>query len=100
MPKRIVVLSTLVFLTFGAAVGRADEAGNWRLVTVERATVGTLKAFNGVTGAPGAEFASPQDAAKTDISQAYQQTHIDLIRAHDAFGPTDIDAKFGAENNL
>jgi para-nitrobenzyl esterase len=77
-----------------------DEPAKFRQVTVETAVSGTLRPFNGATGAPGAEFAGNRDEAKIDVSQAYKRARIDLIRTHDAFGPGDIDAQFGVHQNL
>ena len=88
-----------LFLASGAGLTHADEAAKLRQVTVATEVSGTLRPFNGVTGAPGAEFAGPREA-KIDISEAYKRARIDLIRTHDAFGPGDIDAKFGAAQNL
>jgi xylan 1,4-beta-xylosidase len=84
----------------GAAAVYADEPPHARQITVETASTGQLRAFNGATGAPGAEFAGPQDESKIDITEEYKRARIDLIRTHDAFGPSDIDARFGAAKNL
>jgi len=89
-----------VFFASGAALTHADEVAKLRQVTVETSVAGTLRPFNGVTGAPGAEFAGGREESKIDISEAYKKARIDLIRTHDTFGPGDIDAKFGAAKNL
>jgi hypothetical protein len=83
-----------------APVARADPAPMLRRVSVESTVAGSLRAFNGATGAPGAEFSGPRDEAKIDVSEAYRKARVDLIRTHDAFGPGDIDAKFGAAKDL
>jgi xylan 1,4-beta-xylosidase len=89
-----------LFLTSVAALTPADEAVKLRHVTVEAEVAGTLRQFNGATGAPGAEFTGRPDEPRIDVSEAYKKARIDLIRTHDAFGPGDIDAKFGANKNL
>ena len=90
----------LASMTAGALFTHADEPATLRQVTVDTAVIGTLRPFNGATGAPGAEFAGSRGEAKIDVSEAYKNARIDLIRTHDAFGPGDIDAKFGAAKNL
>jgi xylan 1,4-beta-xylosidase len=97
--KRVLIMCGLAGLAAGVAITRADEPAKLRQVTVESTVIGTLRPFNGATGAPGAEFAGPRDE-KIDVSEAYKRARIDLIRTHDAFGPSDIDAKFGAAKNL
>ena len=54
-----------------------------RQVTVETTVTGTLRPFNGATGAPGAEFTSRPDEPKVDVSEAYKKARIDLIRTHE-----------------
>ncbi len=69
-----------------------------------RATIGALRSLQGVNGAPapgmhkppGFTFGGwnmPQDV---NAAKGYRMAHIDLVRTHDAYGPGDIDAKFGA----
>jgi xylan 1,4-beta-xylosidase len=99
MAKYVPIVWGLLLMS-GAALTHADEAANLRPVTVTTEVSGTLRPFNGATGAPGAEFAGRPDEAKIDISEAYKRARIDLIRTHDAFGPGDIDAKFGSAKNL
>jgi len=80
---------------------QADDGPALRNVTVDAAiTVGTLRPFSGIHGAPAPEFAgsgSPgaEPPARVDISADYRAAGIDLIRTHDEFGPGDIDARFG-----
>src|SRR5271163_1036133 len=83
----------------------ADDAPLREIVVDSSITVGNLRPFSGVNGAPAAEFAGPaasgaQSAAPADIAEFYRAARIDLIRTHDAFGPGDIDARFGAATNL
>jgi xylan 1,4-beta-xylosidase len=100
MAKHSLAIWGLAALAAGATVTRADEPAMLRQVVVDTEVSGSLRPFNGATGAPGAEFAGRPDEAKIDISEAYKKARIDLIRTHDAFGPGDIDAKFGAAKNL
>jgi xylan 1,4-beta-xylosidase len=99
MARYVPIVCGLLLIS-GAALTHADEAAKLRPVTVTTEVSGTLRPFNGATGAPGAEFVGRPDEAKIDISEAYRKARIDLIRTHDAFGPGDIDAKFGAAKNL
>jgi xylan 1,4-beta-xylosidase len=99
MAKYVPIVFGLLFMS-GAALTHGDEAAKLRPVTVTTEVSGTLRPFNGATGAPGAEFAGRPEEAKIDISEAYKRARIDLIRTHDAFGAGDIDAKFGAAKNL
>jgi xylan 1,4-beta-xylosidase len=94
MVKCASIMWGLFSLTLGAACTQAQEPSELRQVIVESAISGTLRPFNGATGAPGAEFAGRTDEVKIDISEAYKKARIDLIRTHDAFGAGDIDAKF------
>src|SRR5271163_3954 len=78
----------------------ADDSPLREIVVDSSITVGNLRPFSGVNGAPAAEFAGPaapgaQSAAPADIAEFYRAARIDLIRTHDAFGPGDIDARFG-----
>ena len=101
LKKHALYAMALAALAAGSAPLRADEAATLRRVTVDTTVTGTLRPFNGATGAPGAEFGEPRpNAAAIDISEAYKKARIDLIRTHDAFGPSDIDAQFGVNKNL
>ena len=100
MSKYVLIMWGLASLTAGAPFTYADESATFRQVTVDSTVIGTLKPFNGATGAPGAEFSGNRGEAKIDVSEAYKNARIDLIRTHDAFGPSDIDAQFGAAKNL
>jgi xylan 1,4-beta-xylosidase len=98
--KRMLCVWGLASLAAAGAFTYAEEPAKLRLVTVETAVIGSLRPFNGATGAPGAEFAGRPDEPKIDVSEGYKRARIDLIRTHDAFGPSDIDAKFGGNKNL
>jgi xylan 1,4-beta-xylosidase len=96
-------LTALAFaaLAAGSSALRADDASGLRRISVENSVTGTLRSFNGATGAPGAEFGEPRgNAPAIDISEGYKKARIDLIRTHDAFGPSDVDAHFGVNKNL
>jgi xylan 1,4-beta-xylosidase len=89
----------------GAELAHADDAAGLRKITVDATvTVGALRPFSGIHGAPAAEFSGrgPPNAqpAMVDISADYRAARIDLIRTHDEFGPGDVDAQFGAAPNL
>jgi xylan 1,4-beta-xylosidase len=90
----------------GVLSAHADETPNLRHVIVDATvTVGTLRPFSGLHGAPAAEFAGsgPHEAeppAQVDISADYRAAHIDLIRTHDEFGPGDIDSRFGGASKM
>jgi xylan 1,4-beta-xylosidase len=74
-----------------------------RKITVDAgAPVGRLRSLQGVNGAPSPGAHKPESfkfggwnmPGRTDVSAGYRMARIDLIRTHDAYGPTDIDAKF------
>ncbi|MGH8220500.1 MAG: GH39 family glycosyl hydrolase, partial [Steroidobacteraceae bacterium] len=85
-----------------AAVPRA-RAG-LASVTVDAArTTGMLRTLQGVNGAPGPGMHKPPSFTfggwnmpeDIDVSRGYREARIDLVRTHDAYGPGDIDARFG-----
>jgi len=104
--NRIVsVLATVLLAAAGPQRAHADEAPALRNVTVDATiTVGALRPFSGIHGAPAAEFSGrgpdAEHSAGVDISADYRAARIDLIRTHDEFGPGDIDARFGTAPNL
>jgi hypothetical protein len=67
----------------------AVAGAQMRTVQVDAAkVVGAIRSLQGVGGAPvpaGQAF---------DVSRQYRDLRIDLVRTHDFFGPTDIDAKW------
>jgi hypothetical protein len=99
-------LGIALAISAGAPCARADDGPALRSVSVDATiTVGALRPFSGIHGAPAAEFAGPgapdaMSAASVDISEDYRAARIDLIRTHDEFGPGDIDARFGSAPNL
>jgi len=96
-------LSAMAFAAMAAGYSmlHAEDASTLRRISVENTVTGTLRPFNGATGAPGAEFGEPRgNAPGIDISEGYKKARIDLIRTHDAFGPSDVDAHFGVNKNL
>lgn len=79
------------------------HAGDLRKITVDASTpVGRLRSLQGVNGAPAPGAHKPENfkfggwnmPEHIDVSQGYRMARIDLVRTHDAYGPTDIDAKF------
>ena len=83
-----------------AAPANAD--GLRRVGVDAAATVGTLRSFQGVNGAPapgnhkppGFTFGGWNMPEDVDVSPGYRLARIDLVRTHDAYGPGDIDAHF------
>lgn len=78
-------------------------AGDLRRITVDAgAPIGHLRSLLGVNGAPAPGAHKPEYfkfggwnmSEKIDVSAGYRMARIDLVRTHDAYGPTDIDAKF------
>jgi hypothetical protein len=60
-----------------------------RTVQVDAAKVtGTIRSLQGVGGAP------VSSRHTFDVTRQYRDLRIDLVRTHDFFGPTDIDAKW------
>ncbi|MGB6450213.1 MAG: hypothetical protein WBE92_05625, partial [Steroidobacteraceae bacterium] len=67
-------------------------------------TIGTLHSLQGVNGAPapgmhkppGFTFGGWNMPENVDTTKGYREARIDLVRTHDAYGPGDIDARFGA----
>lgn len=79
-------------------------AGGLRQVVVDSArTTGTLRTLQGVNGAPGPGLHKPPHFTfggwnvpeGVDATAGYREARIDLVRTHDAYGPGDIDARFG-----
>ena len=99
-PGVLVALVTAPALLMAAACVRAGGTDGLRALTVDATvTVGNLRPFNGVSGAPSPEFAGRNPMAAPspiiDVTVAYRAAAIDLIRTHDAFGAGDVDAHFG-----
>src|SRR5579872_180498 len=60
-----------------------------RTVEVDAAQVtGTIRSLRGVNGAPVAL------RAPWNVTKQFRELRIDLVRTHDFFGPTDIDAQW------
>lgn len=102
MKNPIPLPCVVAVLALGALNAHAQPS-DLRSIAVSAAVTGTLKAFNGVTGAPGSGFGDLQSGTAgpdTDVAADYRAARIDVIRTHDTFGPGDIDAKFGADKSL
>src|SRR6267154_1280671 len=79
------------------------RAADLRKITVyASAPVGYLRSLQGVNSAPSPGAHKPESfkfggwnmPERIDVSAGYRMARIDLVRTHDAYGPTDIDAKF------
>jgi len=86
------------------AAGDTMASGGLERVTVDGGrTIGTLRTLQGVNGAPAPGMHKPQQFTfggwnmpeDVDVSRGYREARIDLVRTHDAYGPGDIDARFG-----
>ncbi|HXA91791.1 MAG TPA: hypothetical protein VNU73_00990 [Steroidobacteraceae bacterium] len=87
-----------------SAPPREDAARPLRQLEVDAGTsIGRLRSLLGVNGAPAPgthkppyfRFGGWNMPEDVDASRGYREAHIDLVRTHDAYGPGDIDAKFG-----
>ncbi|MGH8258508.1 MAG: GH39 family glycosyl hydrolase, partial [Steroidobacteraceae bacterium] len=87
-----------------AAAARAAPTGGLLQVSVDAGrTTGTLRTLQGVNGAPAPGMHKPPHFTfggwnmpeDVNISRGYREARIDLVRTHDAYGPGDIDARFG-----
>ena len=57
--------------------------------------VGTIRSFQGLNGPP-----YPIMEGLPDLTESYQDLHIDTIRTHDIMGPTDLAARYSTRNPL
>lgn len=82
----------------------AAAAGGVADVLVDAArTTGILRTLQGVNGAPAPGMHKPPQFTfggwnmpeNVDVARGYREARIDLVRTHDAYGPGDIDARFG-----
>ncbi len=79
------MISKFAILAAVAAVA----SGQMRTVQVDAAnSIGTIRSLEGVNGPPISL------RAPWDVSRQYREMRIDLVRTHDLFGPTDIDARW------
>jgi xylan 1,4-beta-xylosidase len=100
----------MVLAAAALARGAADAAGDTSSpasvehVIVDAArTTGTLRTLQGVNGAPAPGMHKPPQFTfggwnmpeDVDVSRGYREARIELVRTHDAYGPGDIDARFG-----
>jgi len=97
----LVSLTSALTLVIAIPCARSDDSNGPRMLTVDATvTVGNLRPFNGVSGAPSPEFSAVNpvtgQSAQGDVTAAYRAAAIDLIRTHDAYGAGDIDAHFGS----
>jgi xylan 1,4-beta-xylosidase len=84
MLRSLIVLNVCVFAASG-------QEGN-RVLQVDASAVhGTLRSFQAVDGGP-----IPVLPNRPDLSGRYKEMHIDLVRTHDLYGPTEIDSHFSS----
>jgi hypothetical protein len=57
--------------------------------------VGAIRSFQGLNGPP-----DPIMEGLPDLTESYQDLHIDTIRTHDIMGPTDLAAHYSTGNPL
>jgi xylan 1,4-beta-xylosidase len=68
----------------------ATAGAQTRTVQVDAGhVIGTIRSFQGVNAGP-----APLLPPLADVSRQYKDLRIDLVRTHDLFGPTDIDARW------
>ncbi|HXS27203.1 MAG TPA: hypothetical protein VN730_06010 [Steroidobacteraceae bacterium] len=84
--------------------GAASHSAALESVTVDAArSAGALRTLQGVNGAPAPGMHKPPQftfggwnmSEDVGVSRGYRAARIDLVRTHDAYGPGDIDARFG-----
>ena len=71
-------LSAMAFAAMAAGYSmlHAEDASTLRRISVENTVTGTLRPFNGATGAPGAEFGEPRgNAPGIDILKVTKCAH-------------------------
>ena len=72
------------------ALGAAANEGAPRSLRVDAGQViGIIRSFQGVNSGP-----APLLSRLTDVAKEYRALRIDLVRTHDFFGPTDLDAQW------
>ena len=83
---RLPIVFTLSLLAASA------EDGQYRAITVDASAAhGSLRSFQAVDGGP-----IPTLPDRPDLSSRYKEMHIDLVRTHDLYGPTEIDSHFSS----
>lgn len=103
MPRPL-TLTILASGLLGALLAHAQgpTPGLRRLTVDAAAPAGRLRSLQGVNGAPGPGGHKPEYFTfggwnmpeGVDASTGYRWARISLVRTHDAYGPTDIDARF------
>jgi xylan 1,4-beta-xylosidase len=77
----------IIFLLLVWAMAAASQN---RTIRVDAGKVaGRIRSFQGVNGGP-----APLLPVAADVTTQYRDLRIDIIRTHDIFGPTDIDARW------
>jgi xylan 1,4-beta-xylosidase len=85
-----------------AAQPSLRQSGLRKIMVDAAMTIGTLRSFQGVDGAPGPGGHKPENFTfggwnmrdDIDASAGYRLAGIDLVRTHDGYGRGDVDAKF------
>ena len=78
-----------------AAPQNAPDASFRALQVDAGKVVGTIRSFQGLNGPP-----YPIMEGLPDLTESYQDLHIDTIRTHDIMGPTDLAARYSTGNPL
>lgn len=73
----------------GSLPGRTGSNGLREVLVDASKVIGTIRSFQGVNCGP-----YPLMNRLTRVSRQYEDLGIDIVRTHDFFGPTDIDAKW------
>jgi hypothetical protein len=79
-----------------------------RLAVDASSRTGSLRSLQGVNGAPGPGGHKPEYftfggwnmPASVDSSRGYRWARIDVVRTHDAYGPTDLDDRFDTPKHI
>lgn len=89
----------LTFIPMGTCIAQSAHDDYLKLSVDTHAPSNTLKPLRGVNGVPDMSYASAQQQGHEhrapNISEAYRQARINLVRAHDAVGAGDIDSAKG-----
>lgn len=82
------VLGTLLFLAPVRA--QTNSSAQFRALQVDAAKVtGAIRSFQGVNGPP-----YPVAEGLPNLVRQYRDLRIDLVRTHDSYGPTEVDAHY------
>jgi xylan 1,4-beta-xylosidase len=83
-------LLALPVVAFSQTGSGHSSQSQFRTLTVDAGTVkGTIRSFQGVNGPP-----YPIREGLPNLVKQYRDLHIDSVRTHDSYGPTEIDAVY------